>query len=152
MNSESMNRHSGYVDAVSDQRSLSEADVTKRLHIISYNMHGFNQGVHTVRDMMLGQNIDIFLLQEHWLTPFNFYKFNDNFTDNLCFGSSAMGSDVESGVLRGRPYGGVMTLVSNKLLQCSQIVCSDDRYVIVLVGNLLIINIYMPCVGTTNRQ
>jgi len=69
MNSESINRHSGYVDAVSDHRSSSEADATKRLHIISYNMHRFNEGVHTVRDMMLGQNTDIFLLQEHWLAP-----------------------------------------------------------------------------------
>jgi len=70
MISESMNRHSGYVDAVLDQHSPSEADATKRLHIISYNMHVFNEGVHTVRDMMLGQNTDILLLQEHWLTAF----------------------------------------------------------------------------------
>jgi len=29
-----------------------------------------------------------------------------------------------------------MTLVNKKLLKCSQIVCSGDRYVVVLVGNL----------------
>jgi len=37
------------------------------------------QGSHTVRDMMLSDNFDIFILQEHWLTPFNLYKFNDSF-------------------------------------------------------------------------
>ena len=35
-----------------------------------------------------------------------------SYPEYMCFGSSAMCSEVESGVLRGRPYGGVMTLVS----------------------------------------
>jgi len=124
----------------------------KKLNIVTFNLHGFNQGVHTVRDMMLSDNFDIFILQEHWLTPSNLYKFNDNFPEYMCFGSSAMRSDVESGVMRGRPYGGVMTLVSNKFMNCTQLICSDDRYVIVIVGDLMIINVYLPCVGTTNRS
>jgi len=74
-------------------------------------MHGFHQGVSTVRDMALSDHKKIFLLQEHWLSPFNLYKFNDNFLEYLCFGSSAMNSCIETGVLRGRPFGCVMTLV-----------------------------------------
>ncbi len=38
------------------------------LNFVSYNLHGYNQGSHTVRDLMLADKIDIFLLQEHWLT------------------------------------------------------------------------------------
>jgi len=45
-----------------------------------------------------------------------------------------------------------MTLVSNKLLNSTQFVCSDDRYVIVIVGNLMIVNVYLRCVETTNRS
>jgi len=103
---------------------------------------------------MFSSNFDIFILQEHWLTPANLYKFNNSFPEYMCFGSSAMCSDVEPGVglLRGRPHGGVMTLVSNKFLNCTQFVCSDDRYVIVIVGDLMIINVYLPSVGTVNRS
>ena len=121
------------------------------LDIVSYNMHGFNQGISTVRDMTMLFKCPIFLLQEHWLAPFNLYKFNDNLPDYLCFGSSAMGSCIESGVVRGRPYGGVMTLVHKSLQKCTQIVCSDERFVIVIVGNVLIVNVYLPCSGSENR-
>ena len=126
--------------------------LTKDINIVSFNMHGFNQGIQTVRDMMLLGNFDVFMLQEHWLTPFNLQKFNENCPKYICYGSSAMGSEVESGVLRGRPYGGVMTLVNNRFHSCAHIVCSDDRYVIVTVGDLLIINVYLPCAGSVNRS
>jgi len=63
-----------------------------------------------------------------------------------------MTTSVETGVLRGRPFGSVMTLVSRRLQTCGKIVCAEDRYVIVIVGNLLDINVYMPCVGTINRS
>ena len=69
------------------------------LDIVSYNMHGFNQGVSTVRDMALSYQKKIFLLQEHWLSPFNLYKFSDNFSEYLCGSSSAMNSCVETGIL-----------------------------------------------------
>jgi len=122
------------------------------LSIVSYNMHGFNQGYHTVRDLALSTNPDIFLLQEHWLTPANLSKFEDNFPQYICYGASAMATCVETGVLRGRPFGGVMTLVSRKLQMCSKIICAEERYAIVVVGNLLTVNVYMPCAGMINRQ
>jgi len=62
-----------------------------------------------------------------------------------------MNSCVEAGVLRGRPYGGVMTLVSNQLLSCTEVVTATDRFVIVVVGDLVVVNVYLPCIGTSNR-
>jgi len=62
-----------------------------------------------------------------------------------------MVSTVASGVLRGRPFGGVMTLVHKRLQNCTTVVCAADRYVVVVVGNLLVINVYFPCTGTANR-
>jgi exonuclease III len=69
----------------------------------------------------------------------------------VCFGSSAMNSVVESGVLRGRPFGGVMTLIHKKLQTVSRVICATERCVIVVVSNLLIANIYLPCVGVIDR-
>jgi len=81
---------------------LLDAMVTESnfcLDIVSYNMHAFNQGVSTVTNMAQSYQNKIFLLQEHWLSPFNLYKFSDNFSEYLCFGSSAMNFCVETGVL-----------------------------------------------------
>jgi len=124
---------------------------TVDLSIVSYNMHGYNQGSHTVRDLMISSKPDIFILQEHWLTPANLSRFDEDFSQYMCFGSSAMNSCVEAGVIRGRPFGGVMTLVSNHLQSCTEVITATDRYVIVLVGDLVIINVYLPCVGTNDR-
>jgi len=62
-----------------------------------------------------------------------------------------MSSAVEAGVLRGRPFGGVITLISRKLQNYTKVVCTGERYVIVLVGNLLICNVYFPCSDTRDR-
>jgi hypothetical protein len=115
-------------------------------------MHGYNQGSQTVRDLMLANKPAVFMLQEHWLTPSNLNKFEENFPSYMCFGSSAMSSQVESGILRGRPFGGLMTLVDKSLLHCTEIVCAAERYVIVTIGNILLINVYMPCVGVVDRN
>lgn len=139
----SNNSKVGHKELVDDQLELK---------IISYNMHGFNQGFPTVRDLWLKDSYDIFLCQEHWLTPSNLSKFEENLPNFMCFGSSAMDSIIETGVLRGRPFGGVMTLVNNKLQKCTELICATERYVIVAVGNLLVINVYLPCAGTDDRM
>ena len=73
-------------------------------------MHGFSQGLSSVRDLAISTAPDVFLLQEHWLTPSNLHKFSI-FKDYFSFGCSAMSSTVESGIMRGRPFGGVMILI-----------------------------------------
>ena len=100
-------------------------------------------------DLMLSVQPDIFVLQEHWLTPANLSKFDDEFSQYVCFGSSAMCSSVEAGLLRGRPYGGVMVLVSKKLQSHIELICAADRYVLFVIGDLLIVNVYIPCIGIT---
>jgi len=51
-----------------------------KLRIIIYNMHGFNQGSHTLRDIIHELKPDrICMLQEHWLTPANLSKLDDGF-------------------------------------------------------------------------
>lgn len=116
----------------------------RSLSFISYNMHGYNQGFSTIRDLSLSITPDIFLLQEHWLTPSNLNKF-DIFKNYFSFGSSAMSSTVESGILYGRPFGGVMTLIKDSLRPFTQLVHTNDRCTIIKVLNYVIINVYLPC-------
>jgi len=121
------------------------------LSVVSYNMHGFYQGVPTVDLLIAERNPDIFMLQEHWLTPMNLCSFEKHFDSYFAFGSSALANCVESGMLRGRPFGGVMTLVNKKLRKNTITIHCDERFVIVKVFNSLLINVYCPCSGTPNR-
>jgi len=57
----------------SDEHNAGDNTCDVNIYMYSYNMHGFNQGCQTVRDLILSSNAytDILLLQEHWLTPAN---------------------------------------------------------------------------------
>ena len=100
---------------------------------------------------MLAIQPDVLLLQEHWLTPANLHKFDDEFPQYICFGSSAMCTCVGSGVLQWRPFGGVMVLINKRLKNYTELVCAADRYVIFAIGDLLFVNVYFPCAGTADR-
>ena len=121
------------------------------LKIVCYNMYGFYQGYPLIEDLIATNRPDIILLQEHWLTPDNICKFDKLFPDFFSFGCSAMSKCVESGMLRGRPFGGVITLVNNKLRKCTETVKCDDRFAIIKVDDLLVVNVYLPCQGTADR-
>ena len=120
------------------------------LKMITYNMHGFNQGYNTIAELIKVDSPDVMLLQEHWLTPANLSKF-DIFTDYFSFGCSALSESVASGILIGRPYGGVITLIKNELRNSTQTIHCADRYVLVKVHNYVLANIYLPCTGTADR-
>ena len=81
--------------------NLLLSDRNDRLDIVSFNMHGFNQGYVTINDLIDTYSPDVILLQEHWLTPANLSKF-EIFSDYFMFGSSAMSKTVESGILHGQ--------------------------------------------------
>ena len=115
----------------------------------SFNMHGYNQGKTTLDSLCSESefNTDIIFLQEHWLTPANRDKiryFSDRYT---AFGISAMESVVGYNILRGRPYGGVCTLVKSNKFKMNFNKCSE-RYTVVVVDNLLLINVYFPTISS----
>ena len=119
--------------------------------LVSYNMHGFLQGLSATKDLIENQLIDIFCLQEHWLSPVNMIKFDQTFENYFTCGISAMESVVEIGPLRGRPFGGVAVMINNRLKPFTNIIHADQRYVIVKINNCVIVNIYLPCSGTPDR-
>ena len=127
-------------------QSVMATASTMSIRIMSYNMHGFNQGYLAFDDLIATNCYDVLFLQEHWLTPANLSAFDNHFTDYFSVGCSAMIKNVECGMLHGRPFGGVISLVNNtKIVQCG------DCYVIIKIDNLLLINVYFPCSGTKDR-
>jgi len=76
-------------------------------------MHGFQQGFLSVSEAITSHSPDILLLrlQEHWLTPSKLHLFHKHFPGYFFSGSSAMSNIIETGMLRGRPFGGVAILV-----------------------------------------
>ena len=124
---------------------------SRQLKIVSFNMHGFNQGFSAVDELIHKIDPDAVLCQEHWLTPANLHKFNDHYGSYFTFGSTAMSTQVEAGILRGRPFGGLMCLTKNDLRSLTQTIHSDERFVVIRISNVVLINVYLPCVGTCNR-
>ncbi len=57
--------------AVPTTQSSLQRTERSNLCIVSYNMHGFNQGTPTVTELIADKSADIIMLQEHWLTPAN---------------------------------------------------------------------------------
>ena len=93
--------------------SLNSNNRMYNLTICSYNMHGFSQGSQLLKYFCENLNSsDIFMLQEHWLTPANMHKLNNFHKKYINYGISAMEAAVEHSILKGRPYGGVCILVN----------------------------------------
>ena len=123
-----------------------------KLKLISYNMHGYNQGITTVADLIASLHPGVFLLQEHWLTPANLDAFDKKFSNYFTFGCSAMTRSVESGLLRGRPFGGVMFTIVKNLRKLTEVIYCCDRFALVKVANYVVVNVYLPCSGTNDRS
>ena len=129
---------------------MAVSNSVSAINIVSYNMHGFNQGYPLIENLINSVKPGVFLLQEHWLTPANINQF-DRFPNYFSFGSSAMSKSTELGMLYGRPFGGVMTVISDQLRSVTETIYSEERLVIVRISSFLLVNVYLPCIGTDNR-
>lgn len=128
------------------------AAVKRDLLVVSYNLHGYNQGLPMVLDIINSKQPDVFLLQEHWLGSDSLHRFSDNCKGYFTFGSSAMDNCLQSGPLRGRPFGGLITLIHNSLCSLVETIHASERYVIIKVKDILLVNVYLACVGTPDRH
>ena len=126
--------------------------LSERFVVISYNLHGYNQGRPGITELISTLGPDAIMVQEHWLTPDNLYKLNQISDDYFVFGSSAMTNIVRSGPLFGRPFGVTAILVNKKHITTVVNLISCDRYTAIKVANWLLITVYMPCVGTIQRD
>lgn len=111
--------------------------------IKSLNIHGFNQSEHYMKHLL--HSTDILCIQEHWLADYDFYKLmniNNNF-NVIC--SSPMDNVIGKCIMRGRPYGGLAIFVNNNKFSNISVLYKEDRYIAIIVNNVLIINVYLPC-------
>ena len=124
----------------------------ERLVAVSYNLHGLNQGLPGITEMINMLAPDVIMVQEHWLVPSNLTRLNEISIEYGFFGSSAMNSCLGAGPLYGRPYGGTAILYKKELLSALTNITSNDRFTVIKVCEWLLFCVYMPCVGTPNRQ
>ena len=71
---------------------------TKSTNIVTYNMHGFNQGVMTISELC--EKYNFVFVQEHWLAPFDLHRIdavcNKCLCLCLCFSTSAITTKINS--------------------------------------------------------
>ena len=121
-----------------------------QLTICSYNCRGFNDFKKDyISGLLESAQIDVLLLQEHWLSDAQLNALNNVGTNFLNFGVS--GFDT-SAVLGGRPYGGCAVLWrSDLLVQVQPLAVSSRRLCAVSFStdhwSLILINVYMPYEG-----
>ena len=122
-----------------------------RLVVISYNLHGYNQGLTGLKDMICSLCPDVIMVEEHWLTTDNLYKLSDISRDYFVFGSSAMNALLSQGPLYGRPFGGTAILIHKSHVGYCETLISRDRFTAVLIRKWLLICVYMPSAGVQDR-
>src|SRR6267154_1338061 len=119
----------------------------KDLKVVTYNLHGFNQGLPYLQDLLLVN--DIVCVQEHWLGSNDERKLNNINNDFTVIASYAIDAVLGERVLRGRSFGGLALFVRSSMIKTLEIICLSDRFIIVKFNNFLLINVYMPC---NNRE
>ena len=116
------------------------------INLVSYNMHGFNQGANTLASFCNdgSLNMQLVFVQESWLSNANINKINSFSNNYTAFGISAMESALGQSVLRGRPWGGVSILVKSDLVKHIIYSKCTERFVCLIIGEYVFINCYFP--------
>src|SRR6184192_3971656 len=93
----------GYTRMEAQKTKMTMA--ANELKVVTYNCHGLNQGTPYLKDLLLLN--DIICIQEHWLSSKDLSKLTELNSDFEVIASFAVDSALDSGILRGRPYGGL---------------------------------------------
>jgi len=93
---------------------------------------------------------EVILIQEHWKSSSDINEVLSFFDNYIGFVVSAMDSVLKRGVLVGRPYGGCAILVNHSLASCTKLLFASERFVIVGIGLLIVINVYLPSYSPTS--
>jgi len=125
-----------------------DRDVMK---IVSYNLHGLNNGRSCLIDLCNDPDVVIIAVQEHWLPPDKLFLLNEVHPEFSGCGISSMSDKLVRGVFYGRPYGGVGFLWRKKLtgVRIGYEACSGRIMSMMLELNncrkLNIVSVYFPC-------
>jgi len=123
-------------------------DVVK---IVSYNLHGLNNGRSCFTDLCNDPHVVIIAVQEHWLPPDKLFLVNGIHPEFSGCGISSMSHKLISGVFHGRPYGGVGFLWRKKLTWlCIGYKACSGRIMSMKIElhncrKLNVVSVYFPC-------
>lgn len=124
--------------------------------VVTYNLHGLNNGRSGLLELCDNPRIHIIAIQEHWLCNDNLHTLNNIHPDFAGFGISSMNARLSKEVYRGRPYGGVGFLwrktLSNRINvgakaesgRCLSIALELDSR-----EKIDMITVYFPCYSTS---
>ena len=93
---------------------------------VTYNMHGWNNGLSALLELCNDPTIRIIGVQEHWLHGDNVNLLNNVHPEFVGFGLSSMNSRLSSEIYRGRPFGGVGFLWRKSISNNVQITSRAD--------------------------
>ena len=124
-----------------------------KLHIVSFNCEGVKNILPQIYDLC--EVADIILLQETWLFPHEFVKLSNIHRSFHAFSLSSM--DMGTGLVVGRPRGGLSILWRKSLSHLCKIVQFDDERILGLslhIGDIkyMILNVYLPFCSQENWQ
>ena len=97
---------------------------------------GLTKAIYSTLDYLCSEgdlNVDIIFTQEVWLTPANLYKIKYFSNRYHAYGISAIETAIASGILRGRPYGGVCTLIKSSISSKINFFKCSDRFFLFLL-------------------
>ena len=84
--------------AHSNNNNVHVNNMNNNFSVMSYNMHGYNQGEVLLKDVCQLYLHDLIFLQEHWLAPSNLHKLASINDEYVSYGKSAM-EDVRSALM-----------------------------------------------------
>lgn len=117
-----------------------------KISVISYNLHGLNQGTPGITELITKIEPDLIMVQEHWLSSVNLSKLNSLSSNYFVFGSSAMNIAVSSGPLYGRPFGGTAILIKNDHISSAVCVSTGDRFTAWFMCHAVALSNAMICI------
>ena len=68
--------------------------IKTKVKVLSYNMHGLNQGRSLLSDLCSKEDAQVIFVQEHWQTPANMFKILNFSSKYVGYGVSAMDTVV----------------------------------------------------------
>ena len=114
------------------------------MRIASYNLHGLNQGTDILQHVCEDVELSMIMIQEHWQSCDNLNKILCFSTDFTGYGICAFENKINSGIMIGRPYGGVAILIRDHLVKFVNKIICEERFVILCIQSVAFVNVYLP--------
>jgi hypothetical protein len=141
--------------------NMDEQNDCQTVRISSHNLNGFDRSKPFLKNLCDSHPDSIRALQEHWLRPTykkqaGVNKLRTVHSDFDGFGTSAMKQQMESGITKGRPFGGTGYIYNKRFSDCLKPILGykHDRVTVLELshteGKILLINIYFPYYDANN--